>query len=184
MRLIKGDLDYTCRIGTTRIGIVPLEAPAPAVDAVVIEQDTHCLLAVEPSIIEPEENLTQMANQLSEFVPYKGGAVVVKRAEPLQLFAIVHDLDLAPSWQETWIAAALDATLKLAGERHLKRLGMAPLGTLHGHFPLERFIELLVAGIARHREGAEQIWLGVKRSHCHSAIEQLKHYCTNHQSRF
>lgn len=181
MRLIKGGLDYTCRMGATALGIVPLEAPAPVVDAVVVEQDTHGLLAVETQLVETNEPLSHLAGQLGEFVPYDGGVVVVKRDEPLQLFAIVHDLDCTPSWQEAWIASALDRVFAIAAVRQLKRLGMAPLGCVHGRFPLEQFIALLVASVARHGEGPEQIWLGVKRSQCRVAIEQLKQHCAQYQ---
>lgn len=177
MRLIKGGLDYSCVIGATQLGIVPLEAPAPEVDAVVIEQDTHTLLAVDAQPVEISESLIEVADQLEAFVPYTAGTVVVRRAEPLQLFAIVHDLDCTPSWQEAWIESALEQTLTIANKRQLKRLGMAPLGSVHGRFPLERFIQLLVMVVARHGQGVRQLWLGVKRRECTLAIEQLKHHC-------
>ena len=182
LQLIAGGLDYTCQISATRLGIIPLEAPVPEVDALVIEQDTHGLLAVDTQIVEPDVPLATLANQLSTFAPYKLGDVVVKQGQPLQLYAIVHDLDESPSWRETWIVAALDATFRIARRRQLKRLGMAALGTVHGHLPLERFIELLVETVATHGDGPGQIWLGVKRSHCHKAIEALKHHCTSHSS--
>jgi len=179
MRLIKGGLDYSCVIGATQIGVVPLEAPAPEVDAVVIEQDTHALLAVDSQPVEISESLSEVVGQLEEFVPYRAGEVVVRRAEPLQLFAIIHDLDCTPSWQEVWIESALDQVFTIASMRQLKRLGMAPLGSVHGRFPLEQFIKLLVMAVARHDKGVEQIWLGVKRRECVLAIEQLKRLCAS-----
>lgn len=182
LRLITGGLDYSCQIGATRLAIVPLEAPAPEVDALIIEQDTHGLLAVDSQPVEMNESLAKLTDQITMFEPYKTGAVVVKHARPLQIFAIVHDLDDSPSWRETWIISALDATLKIARERQLKRLGMAALGTVHGRLPLERFLELLVEIIASRRDGPTQIWVGVERRRCQSAIKALKHYCTTHQS--
>lgn len=65
MRLIKGGLDYTCRMGATALGIVPLEAPAPVVDAVVVEQDTHGLLAVETQLVETSPCHTSPASLVS-----------------------------------------------------------------------------------------------------------------------
>lgn len=112
-------------------------------------------------------------------MPYNGGEVVVKRDAPLQLFAIVHDLDQSPSWREEWIAAALERVFQIACERQLQCLGMARLGTVHGRFPLERFIQLLVTAVGRHREVPERIWLGVARRDCPRAIEQFKQCCAN-----
>lgn len=181
LRLISGGLDYACLIGTTRIGIVPLESPVPEVDAVVIEQDTHGVLAVDSQIVKPQESLAELTKQLTAFQPYRLGGVVVKQSQPLQLHAIVHDLEQSPSWRETWILAALEATLKVARARRLRRLGMAALGTVHGRLPLERFLELLVDSVASHNEGPAQIWVGVEHHHCRGAIAALKHYCTTHQ---
>lgn len=181
LRLIAGGLDYSCSIGTTRIGVVPLEAPAPEVDAVVLEQDTHALLAVDSQIVTSGEALTTLTEQLTAFKPFRVGGVVVKPARPLQLFAIVHDLDLAPSWRETWIVSALEATLRVARARRLRRLGMAALGTVHGQLPLERFIELLVETVASHPEGPAVIWLGVESHQCPQAVAALRHHCTTHQ---
>jgi hypothetical protein len=181
LQLIAGGLDYSCQIGATRIAIVPLEAPAPEVDALVIEQDTHAVLAVDTQIVEDNQPLAKVADQLTTFAPYKVGDVVVKQAKPMQLFAIVHDLDHSPSWTETWIISALNATLKMAHKRQLKRLGMAALGTVHGRLPLERFIELLVETVASRSDGPEQIRVGVKRSQCQKAIAALKHHCFTHQ---
>lgn len=180
LRLINGGLDYTCQIGATRIAIVPLEAPTPEVDALVIEQDTHAVLAVDTQIAVTNETVAKVADQLAGFVPYKLGDVVVKQAQPLQLYAIVHDLDHSPSWTETWIISALNATFTLARKRQLKRLGMAALGTVHGRLPLERFIELLAETVASRSDGPGQIWLGVRRSQCQTAIAALKHHCTTH----
>lgn len=181
LQLIAGGLDYTCQIGVTRIAIVPLEAPTPAVDALVIEQDTHAVLAVDAQSVDSNETLATVTAQLASFEPYKPGAVVVKQGQPLQLYAIVHDLDHSPSWRETWIIAALNATFATARKRQLNRLGMAALGTVHGRLPLERFIELLVETVASRRDGPGKIWLGVKRSQCQHAIATLKHHCVTHQ---
>jgi hypothetical protein len=181
LRLINGGLDYSCQIGATRITIVPLEAPSPEVDALVIEQDTHAVLAVDAQIVETNETVAKVTDQLAGFEPYKVGDVVVKQAQPLQLFAIVHDLDHAPSWTETWILSALNATFTIARKRQLKRLGMAALGTVHGRLPLERFIELLVETVASRSDGPGQIWVGVKRSQCQQVIATLKYHCTTHQ---
>jgi hypothetical protein len=85
LRLIAGGLDYECTIGTTRIAIVPLDAPAPSLDVVVVEQDTHCLLAVDTHIIEPKESLTELTHHLTNYSLRRTGEVLVKQAEPHQL---------------------------------------------------------------------------------------------------
>lgn len=62
LHLIRGELDYTCHIGASRISIMPLEAPSPELDAVVVEQDTHGLLAVDTRLTETGETLQQISD--------------------------------------------------------------------------------------------------------------------------
>jgi len=177
LRLITGGLDYECTIGTTRIAIVPLDAPAPTVDVVVVEQDTHCLLAVDSHIKEPQESLPALNHQLACFVPYRTGEVVVRQDEPLQLQAIVHDLDQTPSWREEWIAAAIEGVLDIVSWRQLQHLGIPALGTIHGRFPVVRFLELLLEALKKREEGPQQIWIGIVREECADAINHLKTLC-------
>lgn len=182
LRLIAGGLDYQCTIGDTTIGIVPLEAPAPPVDAVVVEQDTHCLLAADNFLIESNESLPELTSHLQTFAPRPPGHVFVKQNESLQLYAIVHDLDLTPSWREEWISGALDAILDIALQRELKILGMPALGSIHGRYPAGMFIPLLVNAVTGHPAGPLQIWLGIPRADCADAIQQLKQHCNQTNS--
>ena len=64
---------------------------------------------------------------------------------PPRLLAIVHDLELEPSWREEWIAGALHEAVRIIEERGLISIALETLGTKHGALPPHRFCELLAS---------------------------------------
>jgi hypothetical protein len=92
--------------------------------------------------------------------PEKPGSVLVKATSPLQLLAVVHDLNQEPSWKEKWIAKALKGIFRETEQRKLHSLALPFLGTRHGSLGKERFLALLrsvLEGIDTH--SLKRIWL-------------------------
>ena len=64
--------------------------------------------------------------------------VLVKKAEPLQFLAIVHDIDREPTWREDWIASAINGVIEEAEWRRLESVAVPLIGTRHGNVEMRR----------------------------------------------
>lgn len=123
--------------------MAPGGRPPFELDAVVLEEDTHRVLAAAPDITPPPEDLSTIVHAMSTMSPALPGSVMIERGAPLALHAIVHDLDREPSWRELWIEQALHSVLLVVRERHIRSLGLPLLGTVHGRMGLERSVAVL-----------------------------------------
>lgn len=111
-------------------------------EAIVYEQDTALVLTAPTDIKYPLESNKQLLNQAitqPELIP---GSVLVRNQFPLQFFAIVHDLNQEPTWQEQWIVMALQTILRESEYRQLHSVAMPLLGTVYGSLTTTRFFEL------------------------------------------
>jgi len=164
LRLIAGGLATRWRIGAVHIGLAALEAPIPPLDAVVIEDDTYLVLGAAPIIREPTQGFEEIQRELSDYDPPAPGSVLVRRGQPLELLAIVHELEHTPSWRTNWIAAALEGVLQQAAKHHLKTIAMPLLGTVHGRLPEREALTLLLNAL-RHaqQQYPRELWLAVQR---------------------
>jgi len=113
-----------------------------ATEAIVYEQDTALVLTAPADINYPLESNKQLLNQAitqPELIP---GSVLVRNQLPWQFFAIVHDLNQEPSWQEQWIVMALHNILRESEHRQLYSIAMPLLGKVYGSLTTTRFFEL------------------------------------------
>ncbi|MGD8642669.1 MAG: hypothetical protein PVI15_00190 [Chromatiales bacterium] len=144
LRLIQGGRERRIYHGQLEVVVAPA-GPAPfELDAVVLEDDTHRVLAAPPELAPVSEALDDLVRAMHEFSPGLPGSVVPRSGRPLALHAIIHDLDLAPSWQERWVEQALRSVLVAVRERRIRSLGVPLLGTVHGKMAPARSIELLL----------------------------------------
>ncbi len=175
LRVITGGMAEERRIGGVSIQLAALEALAPALDAVVVEEDTFLVLGAEQTIREPAEDYAELQRELTEFIPPQPGSVLLRSGRQLELLAIVHDLERTPSWRREWIAAAIDQVLELAQQRRLKTLAMPLLGSVHGRFPAAQFIELLHDALERRRPAFPQtLWLAMPRAQIAAVLDLLE----------
>jgi hypothetical protein len=124
--------------------ILALENSPPFdVEAFVYEQDTALVLGQTREIKEPVESTEKLIHQAIEMQPLIPGRVLVKGQFPIQLLAIIHDLDQEPSWQEEWIVQALHNIVQISEQRQLQSIGMPLLGTVHGNLSTSRSLALL-----------------------------------------
>ncbi len=121
----------------------PQSRPPFQVDAWVYEQDTALVLGTADEIKYPSESAEQLIEQAVEMSPLIPGSVLVRGYCPLELLAIVHDLDQEPSWREEWIVKALHGIMQASEQHHCEAIAMPLLGTLHGALKIPRFFELL-----------------------------------------
>jgi hypothetical protein len=162
LRLIRGGYPCEVSLGSLRIVAAPKHRPPFPVDAVAFEEDTFLVLSADPGVRIPNEPLLRVMTRVIETPPETPGSVLVKGNHPIHLLAIVHDLNLDPSWKEEWIVSALDAIFKEAEGRRLQSIALPFLGTLHGSLDKERFVALLKRGLERlSAKHLKRLWLVV-----------------------
>jgi len=144
LRLIRGGRDRSApEDGALRVVVATAEHPPFDVDAIVIEDDTYFVLGASPEVREPTESPLRLWTELHESEPATPGEVVFRPGVPRRMSAVVHDLSQDPTWTEGWVARALSESLRLAGERGFRSLGLQPLGCVHGRLAPDRFPALL-----------------------------------------
>lgn len=134
-----------------KVVATPATAPPPfPIDAVVLEEDTYLVLSAHRDIAdEPGEELAELLAEATALEPVEPGTVIVRAGSPLRLLAVVHDLDREPSWDEEWIATAVEAALREADWRGVASLASPVLGGVHGSFGASAFLALLLEAVER-----------------------------------
>jgi hypothetical protein len=161
LRLIHGGRSNRATQGVVHVVMAPRGQPPFPIDALVVEEDTYLVLSADARAGEPHpEHPIRVMTSLLEVEPKQPGTIVARDRAPLELAAIVHDLDEEPSWREEWIVSALDHALAEAERRQLRSLGLEMLGAIHGRLERPRFLQILRQALQRadpHR--LERIWL-------------------------
>jgi len=133
-----------------QIVATPVGAPAPFdVEAVVYEDDTQMVLGSDPLVREVNIPPSELVEQVARAKPRLPGTIVVKDGPPLCFHAIVHDLQLEPSWREEWISSALAGVFDEANALGVGSLALPVLGSLYGQLDPARFCELLDSVLGR-----------------------------------
>jgi hypothetical protein len=161
LRLIQGGRSHRATQGVVHVVMAPREQPPFAIDATVVEEDTYLVLSADPRAGDPHpEHPIRVMTSLLEVEPRDPGTILVRDRFPLEIAAIVHDLDEEPSWREEWVIAALDRALEEAERRHLRSVGLELLGAIHGRLERPRFLQLLRQALQRiESRSLERIWL-------------------------
>jgi hypothetical protein len=141
--------------------MAPRERPPFPVEAVVVEEDTYLVLSADPRTREPRpEHPIRVMTSLLEVEPREPGTILLRDRSPLEIAAIVHDLDEEPSWREEWVVAALDRSLAEAERRRFHAIGLEMLGTIHGRLERPRFLQILRQALQRaDPHQLDRIWL-------------------------
>lgn len=156
-------------------------SPLP-IKAMVEEQDTSLVLEPENIIRDPgvEKPAWYMASILEYQKLHKPGEIIFKPGNPIRLWAIIHDLELTPSWRSEWIEKALKNILELCEKKNIVSVCLPVLGSQFGHFKLTKFIPLLVKALKNSNPSAlKNIWLVVPPDEeCHTVFTMLKKLST------
>ena len=142
LRLIRGGR------GGVRIGAVRLAAASPAkppaVDGLVLEEDTWLILSAGPEVTAPPDHPVRLLTELHEAEPLAPGSVLVHRERPLTIMAVVHDFGADPCCRPEWITAALAGILRICRERRLRSLLLPLFGVRHGKLKPEEIVPLII----------------------------------------
>ncbi len=164
-------------LGGCRLVAAPKDNPPFRVDALVAEEDTFVVLSADPVVKEPRESLEVMIEQVDEIRPEVPGSVLVRRRRnrPLEFLAIVHDLDLVPSWKEEWIFSAFDGIFREIAAREIRSIALPLLGTSHGSLKTEHAARLFQKALRRGLpEDLQRIWLILPSGTKHKDLENIK----------
>ena len=104
------------------------------VQAMVLEEDTQLVLSASCDLVIEEyddDSVSPLVNNAvrGERIP---GTVVVRGRNPLNILAVVHDLNCEPSYREEWISGSLDSLFREVSNRSLAAISCPLLGTVHG----------------------------------------------------
>ncbi|MBW1941783.1 MAG: hypothetical protein JRJ51_02985 [Deltaproteobacteria bacterium] len=175
LRVISGAHHFDMAPGPCHMIAAPEEAPPFSVDGVVMEEDTFLVLSAPKTVRPGREPLIRIMTRVIETRPREPGTVIVKGKKPLQLLAIVHDLNQDPTWKETWISDALRGVLKIAEERRLHSIALPMLGTVHGTFDGQKFMLLLGSALKDiHPAQLKRIWMIIPSGTRLQTLEVLK----------
>jgi len=175
LRLIRGDLDRVVQLGNVLIQFSPSDRPPFAVDAVAVEQDTALVLDEEPLLYAPGNSLSEITSEMERFNEPLPGSVLVQRGHPKKLYAIIHDLELEPTWRREWVLLALGNLLRLAERQSLRALALPLLGCRFGQLESWRFIDLLCEALQQHPPTLRlKLWLVAPRYETHALLSRLQ----------
>lgn len=160
LTVVRGTYPRRILHGTLEVVAAPKRLAPFAVDAVVMEEDTFCVLSADPSVSDPGESLMKIKTRLLEITPEQRGSVIVCKGTPLRFLAIVHDFNEDPSWREEWVADAMDAVLLEADRRGLSAISIPFLGAVYGRMERKRVLELLATALSRFSpHHLKRLWL-------------------------
>lgn len=126
-------------------------------DAVVEEQDRWLLLGPASADAGGESGhwVRELARARTDDLivdaatsePARGGAVLLRRARPLRLLAVVRDLELEPDVREDWIRESLETIVRLVARTPIRGVALPVLGRAKDPLAVERFAELLAEAV-------------------------------------
>lgn len=174
LRVIDASGCERLRCGHLEVVLAPPERPPFAVAARVVEEDTWLILSAAVAVTEPPDHPLRMLTELLELRPAPPGSVVVREAAPLQLLAVVHDLDRTPSCCSVWVAEALTTACREASARGLSSLALPLLGAGHGLLSAADSAAVLGPALAAAPHGSlRRIWLVVNEELREEVLESL-----------
>lgn len=172
---ISGAHHFNMAVGPFYVIAAPREKPPFTVEGVVEEEDAYLVLSTPQKVRETREPLMRIMTRLIETKPRDPGTVLVRGKRPVQLLAIIHDLNQEPTWKEAWISLALRGVLKIAETKRLRSIALPMLGTVHGNLESQQFMMLL--GSALRDENPVQlkrIWLIIPPEMGLQTLEMLR----------
>lgn len=119
---------------------VPVDGDPPfEPDAVVREEDTWLVLGAPGEPEPPDEPPETLLREAADHEPRTPGTVVVRDGSPVELLAVVHDLDREPTCRPEWVDAALEAVMEELHRLGAETVVLPVLGAVHGTLHPLRF---------------------------------------------
>lgn len=172
LKVLEGGRDKQVTVNTVNLAVVANSLSPLLVNVRIFEEDTHLVLTVDPVMRHTKEHPIHLMTRIMETKPRKPGSIIIKNAS---WYAIVHDLNVEPSWRQEWIENAYLAALRLGETKHVQKLGLPLLGSVHGNFPPEQSLELLIQTIkSRTFQHLSNILILVPHQDCKKTRQHLQ----------
>jgi hypothetical protein len=160
IELVWDKSDCTLTLGDLTIVAAPRDHPPFTCQAMVQEQDTLLILGEQSEITDPGKPAWYLANFLERSPAHVPGSVVVRGQAPVQLLAIVHDVDQEPTCTAATVQQAIHALFQVVQDKNISSLALPLLGTVHGRLTVQESLQLLhVALLANQPPCLRQLWL-------------------------
>lgn len=175
LRVVRGYRQVSVECGGVRVAAAREDDAPFFVDAEVLEEDTWLALSTPADVIPDPGHPVRVMTRVWQARPEMPGTVIVRRGVPLKLLAVVHDLDVEPSWTEERIEQLLSALFDIVDREGVRALRLPLLATRHGRLRPQRFMRLLRTALER-RAGFDgplrAIWL-VREDQCGAELLRL-----------
>ena len=144
LTVLEGGRDKHVFVNGVTVQVSSDALPSLPIDVRVFEEDTFLVLTVDPVMRHKEEHPIRLMTRVAESKPNKPGSVVINNTS---WYAVVHDVDRDPTWNEEWIRKAYKQVLLLAEIKKVRRIGLPLLGSVHGKFPPGQSLAMLYESI-------------------------------------
>jgi hypothetical protein len=162
LKSLPGYRRVTTTYAGVQVAVAREEDPPFAVDGVVLEEDTWLALSAPADTVSVPGHPVEVMTRVWAAEPHTAGTVVLQPGNPMRLLAIVHNLDLEPSWSEAHVADALSAAFETARAHGLRALRIPLLATRYGNLEPGHFTRLLAAQLDRQAgrpDAVRAVWL-------------------------
>jgi hypothetical protein len=160
LKIINGGLHKVLTYQALNVIAAPDTSPPFTARAIVYEEDTFLIMSEEPGIIPPPKHPIRLMAELDSYEPETPGSIVIKGSNPVRILAVVHDVNMEPTWREDWIEAAMEGIFKEVEKRKIQSLGLPVLGAKYGNLKYNRFTEILASLLKTIQfQYLEKIWL-------------------------
>lgn len=120
-----------------------------ALEAVVVEEDTHLMLSAPTVAFESyEPPKASLSHAEQTFAKEPGHVFVAENFVPVRMVAVVYDFDQEEIFREEWVASALRDVIAECRARDFKRVCIPVLGSRFGAMVRARFAELLQSALS------------------------------------
>ncbi|MGW8161638.1 MAG: hypothetical protein ACWGN1_05270 [Desulfobulbales bacterium] len=148
LKLLFGGKAKQVAINGVIVSVAPNSFYPLPVDARVFEEDTHLVLTVDPVMRYTEEHPIRLLNNLAREKSKQPGSIVINENS---WYAVVHDLDAEPTSRRSWVKNAYNEIFHLAEERHVHKIGIPLLGSVHGNMKPSESLDLMLEEIRSNR---------------------------------
>lgn len=138
--VLEGGRDKHVFVNGVTVQVSSDALPSMPIDVRVFEEDTFLVLTVDPVMRYKEEHPIRLMTEVSKSKPNKLGSVVINNNS---WYAVVHDVNQDPPWNDEWIRKAYKQVFLLAEIKKVRRIGLPLLGCVHGKFPTGQSLAML-----------------------------------------
>ena len=175
LTLVQGGLSRRFQLAGVALALLPIETEEPPVDMVVLEEDTHLILNAPNTLRDPGKPLEELVEEMVRVQPHRLGTLLVRRGLPIQVRAVVYDVESDPITRPETLAATLAQLLALFEQERVRRVSLPLLGQRCGQIDLAGSIRTLGRMLVHHQpRQLSQLFLRAPAAHLGKILALLE----------